>query len=49
LTKILLICSASCFNLGGLGALFKVLSPPKSTHGDGTNTKDVDTVLQLVA
>jgi len=39
LTKIPLIYSVSYFNLGGLGALFEGLNPPKSPPGDGTALK----------
>jgi len=38
LTKTPLIYSVSRFNLGGLGALFGGISPPKPPRGDGTAT-----------
>jgi len=37
LTKIPLIYSVSYFNLGGLGAVFGGLSPPKPPRGDGAD------------
>jgi len=36
LTKTQLIYSASCFNLGGLGAFFWGAKPPKAPRNDGT-------------
>jgi len=39
LTKIPLTYSVSYFNLGGLGALFGGLSPPKPPRGDGIGTR----------
>jgi len=36
LTKIPLTCSASYFNLGGLGALFGRFKPTKAPRGDVT-------------
>jgi len=38
LTKTQLLYSVSCFNLGGLGALFEGAKPPKAPRGDGTGS-----------
>jgi len=42
LTKTQLIYSVSCFNLGGLGALFRGKNPPEAPRGDGTGLVSSD-------
>jgi len=48
--KILLIHSVPCFNLGDLEVCLGELSPPKASHGDGTDSMNWlhETFLKLV-
>ena len=48
--KSLLIHSVPCFNLGGLEVCLGELSPPKASHGDGTDSMNwlQETFFKLV-